>query len=164
MKHGLVKDWTTKAGLRAAIYMTSLGHHCGYVAVEKGHPLHGVSYSAPCDALAPVSDDEPMGKRGVFTALSVSMSDDNRRAPEAVFNVHGGLTYSDTSKTYPAPSDGSLWWFGYDCGHSGDGPSPEHDQEPAWSYSGDFRDEDYCIAECESLAAQIVAATQKASA
>ena len=40
----VVKDFTTKSGLRALIILARGSHHCGYVAVDKNHALHGVDY------------------------------------------------------------------------------------------------------------------------
>ena len=157
MKQGLIKDWQTQAGLRAAIWFGALGHYCGYVGVSEGHPLHGVGYRTPCAALTSISETTPMGKRGVFTAIAICGDDARRSSPEAVFNVHGGLTYASGSANYPVASD-NLWWFGYDCGHCYDAPHPDFAR--AYQSEGEFRDEAYCIAECESLARQIFAATQ----
>lgn len=84
-------------------------------------------------------------------------------SPEFVFDVHGSLTFSgDGRGQYPVPSD--LWWFGYDCGHAGDGKAPEYLQEMRerypdspimWTDDGEFRSVEYCMDECESLARQI---------
>jgi len=38
------KEWTTKAGLKAAVIATDMGHRCGYVSVPKDHPWHGKTY------------------------------------------------------------------------------------------------------------------------
>jgi len=112
-------DWITSAGLRAIVIFGRLGFHCGYVGVPSSHPLFGVKYS------------EPSQRYG--------------KAPEDMFDVHGGLTYSGGEDDFPVESD--LWWFGYDCGHLGDVSDI--------CSEGVFRDLDYCKAECESLAKQI---------
>ena len=167
MSAPIVKDWTTEAGLRAVIVMTEMGHHCGYVGVPPGHPLHGVGYSQPCDALSPMPDSEPLGKRGVLAVFCAAGDPERARSPEMVFDVHGSITYSGGSPDYPAQSD-NLWWFGYDCAHAGDSPSPEAqakkremhpDHRFLWERTGEFRDIDYCVTECESLARQIAQAT-----
>ena len=65
--------------------------------------------------------------------------------------VHGGLTYSGNSKTYPAESDG-LYWFGFDCAHYGDG----FINESIRSYPGEtVKSQAFVESECESLARQI---------
>ena len=164
------KDWTTSAGFRAVVLMTSMGHRCGYVGLPAGHPLHGIDYSDPCPALKPPADDELVGKRSPLALICAAGDASRMQSPEMVFNVHGGITYAGGKEAYPAPSDG-LWWFGYDCAHAGDGKSPEYlaeqrrkypDEPFMWSdYEGDeYRDLDYCVAECESLASQIAAAVQ----
>ena len=124
-KPSLCQDWTTKAGLRAAVYATVLGHLCGYVAVPKGHPLYTVDYEDCYN-----------------------------------FKVHGGLTFATDDPGYPAPGV-DLWWFGFDCAHAGDGPDPQWKNPYGKSLRlyGVFRDEAYVMAECESLAQQIVEAT-----
>lgn len=159
------KDWTTKAGLRAVVLMTSMGHRCGYVGVPVGHPLHGIEYSQPTEALAPPADDEPVGKRGAISILIAATDPDRLQSPEIVFNVHGGLTYSNNHADYPAQS-GGLWWFGYDCAHHGDARSDDYiasiPEEKRWLYQdgGEHRALAYCEAECESLAEQIVRLTK----
>ena len=35
------KEWTTRAGLKAAVIAHDMGHRCGYVGVTKDHPWHG---------------------------------------------------------------------------------------------------------------------------
>lgn len=68
--------------------------YCGYVAVPSEHPLYGKDYDNTSDA-------ELIN----------------------IFYVHGGLTYSkeDNKETqYPAMSDTTVWWFGFDCNHEGD--------------------------------------------
>lgn len=177
MSFTVEKDWTTAAGLRAVVVMTSMGHHCGYVGVQKGHPLHGVNYSAQTAALAAPSEDEPVGKRGPLAVLCAALAPEDggrMQSPEMVFDVHGSLTYSGGSETYPAPSDG-LWWFGYDCGHAWDRPSDEACEAKRARYPDmplmwddcdadrQFRDLPYCVNECESLARQIVEKTREAA-
>jgi hypothetical protein len=167
MSYEVVKDWTTAAGFRAVITMGDLGHHCGYVGVPVGHPLHGCDYSYPCAALVRPSDDEPLGDRSAITLFIAAVDESRMQAPEMVFNVHGSLTYSGGNGKYPVESD--LWWFGYDCAHAGDCPSDEYrekqrakypDEPFMWSDDcGVFRDAAYCERQCESLARQIVEKT-----
>ena len=132
MKFGIVKDWMTESGLRAVIYMTETGHHCGYVGVPENHPAYGMGYSD--DALESIE-------------------------------VHGGLTYSSQNEDYPVTSETPIQWFGYDCGHAWDAPSPEHydtlsENMKKYSRRGElgsvFRDVEYCTKECESLGKQLL--------
>ena len=75
--------------------------------------------------------------------------------PENIFAVHGGLTFSDKF------DDSPLWWFGYDCGHCGDGRdlsliTNERVREIYADHNdGMIRDTNYCIQQCEKLAEQM---------
>lgn len=81
----------------------SSGHWCGYVGVDPTHPWHGKGYN----------DLPDYGPR-----------------------VHGGLTFADACQEGPPemtvchiaePGEPEhLWWFGFDCAHSGD-RSPQDD-------------------------------------
>lgn len=157
MSYTVEKDWTTHAGFRAVVIMASMGHRCGYVGVPKGHPLHGASYSDPHPALD-FPADETIGKRGVIPLLCGN----GRASPDVVFDVHGGITYAGGNDKYPVDSD--LWWFGYDCSHAGDAPSPSAVADCVKRMGEMFypspdevhRSLGYCASECESLAAQLV--------
>jgi hypothetical protein len=96
---------------------------CGYVGVEKGHPLYKKNY-------------------GQINA-----------------SVHGGLTFSgwlDESKT---------WWFGFDCGHYGDGYDFDKAREYGYidevsqkrfkKIQGDFWTKEQVERECKNLAEQL---------
>jgi hypothetical protein len=114
---------------------------CGYVAVPPGHPLHGLGYGSP-------EVDHAMRVRG----------------------VHGGLTYSEACAGHichvPKPGEpDDVWWFGFDCNHSGDlapglakgfgatGGAPESCR---LTLPGDeYRDIAYVYAETIALAAQL---------
>ena len=141
------RDWITAAGLRALAVLIPDMHRCGYVEIPDGNPLHGRDYHESVDALLPVSDDEPVGKRSVFTILAVAVDDSRRSSPEALFDVHGGLTFSGERL-------GGGWWLGFDCGHCGDG-SLRADE--VFEEECPVRTQEYVEAECESLAEQIVA-------
>lgn len=149
MAYDIEKDWTTKAGFRAVVIMIKNSHRCGYVGVPNEHPLFDAGYSKPCAALMRASDDECIGKRSPLALLCVAGDESRMQSPEIVFDVHGGVTYSGKGESYPVPSE--LWWFGFDCAHDGD--------RSHGGSEGVMRSLDYCIDECESLAAQIVAKT-----
>ncbi|MGL4638850.1 MAG: hypothetical protein ACRCVX_03830 [Shewanella sp.] len=158
MSYQIKKEWVTQSGFKAVILLTEMGHHCGYVGLTNDHALYGKDYSEHCMALTVPS--EPIGKRGIIPLVC----HDGRASPDIVFDVHGSITYSGGNPDYPIKSDG-LWWFGFDCGHSGDGKSPEYLTEmrqkypgfpSMWRDDGEFRDVDYCVAECESLARQMI--------
>lgn len=155
------RDWITAAGLRAVVIMGDRGYRCGYVGVPVGHPLHGCDYSEPAECLA-FPSGEPIGKRGIIPLLC----SDGEARPDVVFDVHGGLTFSGGRQDYPVAGT-DLWWFGYDCAHCDDAPSPEYteaqrekypDKDFMWRvpYDAEHRTLEYCVAECESLARQMV--------
>lgn len=128
-----------------------LGNWCGYVAVPPGHPLHGANYN---DARA----------EGIY--------------------AHGGITYTDGCQgeichAANAGEADDVWWFGFDAGHAGDlvpqllkyGSLAEFDPElhEKLKSLGDevgvmmhdvYRDEAYMRAQCEQLAAQLMAAAE----
>ena len=160
MSYIVEKDWLTSAGFRAVVTMGSMGHRCGYVGVNKDHPLYEKDYNDSLDCIN-IDESEEIGKRSILSLLCARKS-----SPLLVFDVHGGITYaggggSIEDNKYPVISD--LWWFGYDCNHLGDAKSPEYidkefSQDHAfYSYSdGIHRSLDYCIDECESLATQFL--------
>lgn len=163
MAFEIEKDWQTEAGFRAVVGIVvreggRRSHRCGYVAIPKWHPLHGVGYSQQADCLTQsMADQARIGKKSPILAITAACGSDNegetvRRSPDVVFDVHGGLTYADGDQ-YPAPHDG-LWWFGFDAAHCDDGYIDQSLQYE-WRNTGIVRDLDYMTAECESLARQI---------
>lgn len=159
MSRTIEKDWTTKAGLRAVVVMTDMGHRCGYVGIGTDHALFGVDYSEkhPLLTLNPERSTEKMSPIQILIGASKGM--DELSTPEYVFEVHGGITYAGYGDgKYPVESN--LWWYGYDCGHAGDLPAPDSKLAEIYARSGmdregEHRSLDYCIAECESLASQL---------
>lgn len=158
MTYKVEKDWITAASFRAVVIYTD-SHRCGYVAVTPEHPLFGVNYRDTSNAVA-FPAEEHIGKRGILALVCA-----NAESPrlDVIFDVHGSLTYSGDAG-YPVPGD-NLWWFGYDCGHYGDGKSPEYlqkvkelypDSPFMWGDYGVYRSLDYCTGECESLAQQLI--------
>ena len=141
------RKWTSAAGLECVIHdcvFSSRRYHlCGYVSVPEGHPLFGLSYSddAPqtLDATIEKVKNSPIGKRGIIDVFCAAGRE--RLSVGVLFDVHGGITYSD--KYPPGEPTAIGWWLGFDCGHCDDDPS--------------IQDEAYVRAECESLAQQIAA-------
>lgn len=88
--------WTDPTtGRPCLVVRNHTGALCGYVAVDPGHQLHGVDY----------------------------------QRVEHQLEAHGGLTYSAFCDDKPGgrichiPEQGkphNVWWFGFDCAHSGD--------------------------------------------
>lgn len=174
MKFSIERDFIAH-GLRCVVLAGSVGHRYGYVGLPKGHPLHGLSYSEGSAALKTAWDrakEGPIGKRGIITVfLSACAADDELPSADCVFDVHGGLTYSASSKNYPVEND-SLWWFGFDCGHWDDAKDEsimdeKHlalERKYGFSRDGTVRTEEYVVAECERLAEQLATFNVEASA
>lgn len=104
----------------------SMGNWCGYAAVAPGHPLHGAGYYA---------------------------------AEEAGVRAHGGLTYASACAGeichVPKPGEpDDVWWFGFDCAHSGD-LVPAHCCRRTAFIGEVYRDLAYVYAETTLLAAQL---------
>lgn len=134
-----------------------LGHLCGYVDIEAGHPFFGMHYDneliAPKSLVASKFEDwayyavkchwftppEPLVSIGVGSMLS----------------VHGGVTYS--------ASNGEKWRFGFDCAHSGDLVPSIKALSAGIMASGVYRDIEYVTAETEALAVQLAALAEQPS-
>lgn len=144
-------QWTDEAtGLPClAVRHPSSGHWCGYAGVAEGHPLFNVSYSCcpkQCDA------------------------DWCEHRPEALLNVHGGITFTDFCRPseketgvchIPEPGQPDrVWWFGFDCAHAGD-VSPAYDRGVRL-YDSLYRDLQYVQDQTAELAGQLAAAAQAA--
>ena len=163
------KDFEHK-GYRCIVVMTDMGHRCGYVGIPKEHPLHGVSYSNKCKILRMAEkENKPvdLDKKSIIAVMCSAFDDNNETlSPDMYFDVHGGLTYSETGGGYPVSNSEDLWFFGYDCAHAGDARDlsviPEKSRE-IWSTCnyGTVRTLDYCIEECKSLAEQLYEVAQK---
>jgi hypothetical protein len=116
-------------GLACLVTRSPLGHLCGYVAVPRGHPWHGVDFGSGR------SPEEGVSK------------------PE----VHGGPTYGAACQGHvchvPEPGEpDDVWWVGFDCAHYGD-VSPRM----AVMFSdrhGTYRTIAYVRSETSTLAAQ----------
>lgn len=127
MSYKVIKSWVTKAGLNACVLLVNDGsHHCGYVEVPEA--INNYNFTG--------YDGE-----GDYVGI----------------NVHGGVTYQGI----PEWSGGKVV-IGFDCAHYGDlqicpdkfkGTS----MEQCFMYlDGEWRDEEYCAKECESMAEQLI--------
>ncbi len=159
-KFTIEKDWIHK-DLRCVVMMSSMGHRCGYVGINELHPLYSVNYSDSPDILKDKLEElknSEIGKRG---AISLFCWDGESVSPSILFDVHGGITFSDGGKESKYPVESDLWWFGYDCAHCGDAKdlSVVNDTikeiELKYPTGGTLRTLEYCVSECESLAEQI---------
>ena len=126
-------QWVDKeTGLDCLIHRGPMGSLCGYVGVPETHPLFGKSY-----------DDAPG-------------------------DVHGGLTFANACGPQDAETgrgichieegaaNKKVWWFGFDCAHSGDlCPSP---RMPRLSHFETYCRISYVKTQTEYLAHQLAAA------
>lgn len=116
--------------LDCLIHRGPMGALCGYVGVGPDHRLHGADYLEPA------------------------------------VEIHGGLTYSDACDAEGTEAHGichvpvpgrphDVWWFGFDCAHSGDlipghlRAAPIFRGERYWTF-------DDVVLEVTSLARQLV--------
>jgi hypothetical protein len=158
MSYIVEKDWTTQAGLRAVVVVHR--HRCGYVEVLANHPGFGKTYDEQLDCITQEQAASVcIGQKSSILLLTASCSADNenaiRRSLDIIIDVHGGLTYAGAGidSDYPVPSKG--WWFGFDCAHYGD--APVEDPEGWYRGKGIIRSLEFCEAQCESMAEQLMA-------
>jgi hypothetical protein len=167
-------------GLPCAARRGPFGVWCGYVSVGPEHPLFGLPLNhllkLPPSWFEGRTLDQGIGPMDIFIhALSGAESIDDACPISLAFHVHGGVTYADDEVSGCEPG---RWWFGFDCGHAGDYmPSmpdmneimravvdsmPErvrgtmHDIM-AKNNTNVYRDQQYVVGECQSLAAQLIA-------
>ncbi len=145
-------NFKTEEGLDAAIVRSShSGSLCGYVGIPKSHPWHGKGYS---DLVQPTAaqNDRPVDltKISPIELLCAAITDKEEDAGERIgllVDVHGGLTYAGAGIA-EFNEDPDLWYFGFDCAHSGD-------RMPAYEYSGSYRDIPYVKKEIAALSKQL---------
>ncbi len=157
-------------GLKCIVIFTSYGHRCGYVSVEENSPLFGIGYSDDLNKpeLLKELKQTTIGKRGI---IPLFCWDGESTTPGVLFNVHGGITYSDKAENYPIENNKS-WWFGFDCAHCDDAKDweylksnfPNEVWKPIWEIEKRFpnkksnnviRSKEYAEQECKNLAEQI---------
>lgn len=141
-------QWVDAAtGLDCLIVRNPGGALCGYVGLPPQHPWHGKGYS---ECLMRDCTDEFCYEH----------------SPDGRARVHGGLTFSAACSTGGDESRGichvplagrphDVWWFGFDCAHSGDlMPSYDHLYPQP---SAVYRDVEYVRGQCADLARQLAA-------
>lgn len=153
LRSKLHERWTSSTGLDCVInpctFSSGRYHLCGYVRLPEGHLLHGKNYSDLVPPMLEATKEEVLkgtvGKRGIIDVFCLTLGAEMRVG--TLFNVHGGITYSEDQACGEPKIDGE-WWYGFDCGHSGDDPG--------------MQDSEYVHAECESFAAQILSVGARA--
>lgn len=137
-----------ETGLPCLMVRNRGGALCGYVGVPDTHPWHGKDYSA---------------------CVKGCGKDWCEHTPESAIRVHGGLTFADACADTDDEEHGichvpdagepdNVWWFGFDCSHSGD-LSPQYMANFDWYgfRDGAYRDFDYLKSQVASLAHQLAA-------
>lgn len=147
----------TSDGLQCCMLRGPIGHWCGYVAVPPEHPWFGKTYSYEILPTEDMLGPRDMNDHGPIDLFCMALS--GKKPEEALsislaLRVHGGITYAGDKLPTVDKTDGQ-WWFGFDCAHSGDLVPGMLEYGPA--HKGDiYRDQQYVVAECQSLAAQLV--------
>lgn len=148
-------------GLRCVMRRGPVGAWCGYVGVPASHPWHSKHYK---ETIKPTKDmlgpRDPLDYGPIDLLCAVFSGQDISEALPIglALRVHGGLTYAQDQEPFGKP-DG-LWWFGFDCAHSGDLiPSFEEGRQYSAAMRAlpneVYRDQQYVVSECQSLAAQL---------
>ena len=167
-------EWRSN-GVPCLIVRNSIGALCGYAAVTPDHPWYGKDYSdcvkgcaeVPVKPLESIFDKpvpESIQKRHMdkknFTCREDYKPD---HTPESIVDVHGGLTYSNSCNGaichVPKPGEPDpVWWFGFDCAHSGDiipGMDALLNRVSPRLWDGAYKTVAYVKAEVERLASQL---------
>lgn len=147
---------------------SSGGNWCGYVGVGLNHPLYEVEYSKGSKALKQALErrkQEPIGENPSFAVLTAcALGGELDPDPETVFQVHGGITYSDHCQgrichEVEAGEEDLVWWFGFDCGHWNDyAPGTDaflKSQGLGGLTHGTYRTLEYAKSQCQKLAEQL---------
>jgi hypothetical protein len=141
-------------GFKCCLRRGPMGSWCGYVGVPSTHPWFGKGYSDEVKPTADMLGPRDADDHGPIDVLCMALSgkDPAESLPITLcVRVHGGLTYAYNHDPYGKP-DG-LWWFGFDCAHSGDLVPALYERYP--HHTDVYRDQSYVVAECQSLAAQL---------
>lgn len=155
----------TYKNLKCVVVLQSRGHRCGYVGIPSNHPLFGIDMNESINSptLLDSLRKAPLGKRGIIPCIGW---DAKSVTLEILFDVHGGITYSESSKTYLE----KLWWFGFDCAHGEDANDWEavakifsekewktkYEIDKDFPMDGKVRTKEYVENECKNLAEQII--------
>lgn len=157
------------------------GHLCGYVGVMEGHIFYQVEYSnCSLSTAKPLTEEQVQENLKSFATIGGSQLREDSwfvqyerkkirceneycdHMPESILTAHGGITYSDKGNNRIGHKiDKKIWWFGFDCAHSGDRSLftkkyLEITKEFASNHENDiYRNIDYVMEECKSLAKQL---------
>lgn len=163
-------------GLPCAMRRGVYGVWCGYVGVGPEHPLFGLPYNHPLK-LPPgwFAARKPFPGSGsidiMLHALGGKPLEESCQISLAL-EVHGGVSFAGV----PEGASDAHWWFGFDCAHAGDylprenrvqtfisemiESMPKEARETMRRIMNKprvYRDQQYVVSECQSLAAQLIA-------
>jgi hypothetical protein len=152
------------------------GVWCGYVGVGPEHPLFGLPTNHPLALPSSWFDgrkvDQGFGPMDMMIHMLSGAKSMNDACPISLaFHVHGGCNYAENH--VPGEPPGDRWWFGFDCGHAGDYMPDKNLSDEMMQMidsmpeevrgimrgiagkPGDYRNRQYVVSECQSLAAQL---------
>lgn len=153
-------QWQDEAtSLPCLIVRGPAGALCGYVGVAEGHPMFGKEYGT---CVFPEKHKEHEGDAEDYHYNCT---------PQGELECHGGITFSDfcadsedeSKHICHAPGPGEpdrVFWFGFDCAHSGD-YCPSYDRGLLGGSYSSYKDLDYVQGEVRRLAKQLAAFTPR---
>lgn len=136
-----------KTGYLCLANRNSQGAWCGYVAIEKDHPLYEKDYDYEIEVenkdLVKIHPNiSPM----YLMQEAIKKEQDKKVALSLLLCCHGGVTFSDFLTWF-----NEKWAFGFDCSHAGD-LIPKYGNE---TFGDIYRDFNYVIKEIQELARQL---------
>lgn len=164
------KQWQDEeTGLPCLIVRGPSGALCGYVGVSESHPLHGKDYNEEIPIPDGFGEREFNEKTPVLALFgNLDRIESGAVSIALALECHGGVTFADECQTTDDPSsdichitddEDKVWWFGFDCVHSGDlAPKMAAEMPSTLRLGGTYRDIAYVESECRSLAKQLAAA------
>ena len=138
------KEFVTKHEHDAIVMIITdngrLSHRCGYVRIEKDHPLYGLGVFKEIDLTMLFDIDQFVS---TYEPGLDAPYDNPHYISELFYDVHGGVTYSGKIGV-------TNWWIGFDCAHGGDGEieEPKRIHGHVWTL-------DEVVDECEKLSEQL---------
>lgn len=126
---------------------TPMIYWCGYVGVDKSNFLYKKGYSEQIELTEEMKSQKYEWSMSFFLD---ALKGGYTASLATVANVHGGLTYANDGIYLQPEKD--LWWFGFDCGHSGDISSVNEEYNDPIFHEDIYRDKKYVIEETKKLA------------
>lgn len=113
----------------------SAGHLCGYVGLDKDHPLFEKRYSERITKPTNFNERKVATVNFLHILIHETGPQDGLCEIAIYFEVHGGITFANFRE------NGETWFFGFDCAHAGD--------------TREMCNEEYVKKECAELAKQL---------